>query len=78
MNLVIEQVKIEKPESDIDYFMVKAKKVIQKGITTPPPPTPAIVLRAMIIGRTIIPANSIPKIGNIFLCLHWPYLLQTS
>lgn len=78
MNLVTEQVKIENPDKDIDYFMVNAKNVIQKGITTPPPPIPAIVLRAIIIGRIMIPANSIPKIGNIFLCLHKPFKLQIS
>lgn len=70
MNLVIEHANIEKPESDIDFFMVNPKKVMHNGITTPPPPIPAIVLKAMITGRIIKPENSEGNIGKIALCSH--------
>ena len=57
-NLVIEQVNIENPEMDMAFLVLNTKKVIQKGITTPPPPMPAIVHKAINIGSTMIPANS--------------------
>ena len=65
----MEHARIENPDREIDFFIEKLKNVIQKGITTPPPPTPAIVLKAMISGRMISPANSGGKIGKIALCL---------
>ena len=67
MNLVSEQVRIENPDNAIDFFIEKPKNVIQNGITTPPPPIPAIVLRAIIIGKIINPANSDPHIGKMCL-----------
>jgi hypothetical protein len=70
MYLVIEQAKMEKPDRDMDFFIENPKKVMQKGITTPPPPMPAIVLRAMITGRIIKPENSEGKIGKMALCFH--------
>lgn len=65
-----EQVKIENPERAIAFFILNPKKVMQNGITTPPPPTPAIVLKAITTGSTISPANSDGNIGKIPLCLH--------
>ena len=58
MYLVIEHNSIEKPDIAIAFFILKVKNVIQKGITTPPPPTPAIVLSAITKERTIVPINS--------------------
>ncbi len=66
----MEQAKIEKPEREIDFFIENPKNVMQKGMTTPPPPIPAIVLRAMITGRIIRPENSEGNMGKIALCLH--------
>lgn len=79
MNLVMELVKIEKPERVIAFFVSKTKNIIQKGITTPPPPIPAIVHKAMRIGNNTIPINSFGKTGNISLCSHISdYILHFS
>ena len=59
-----EQVKIENPEIGIAYLVDKLKNVIHKGITTPPPPIPAIVHRAIITDNTIRPIISCNVIGK--------------
>lgn len=41
--LVIAQAKIENPDIAIANLVDITKKVISIGVTTPPPPTPAIV-----------------------------------
>ena len=73
MYLVREHMKIENPEIAMAPFIEKPKKVMQRGMTTPPPPMPAIVLKAMIIGKMINPANSEPKIGKMLL---WTQMLS--
>ena len=61
-----------KPESAMALFVEKPRKVIQKGITRPPPPMPQTVeIELMMISR-VNPMNSIPMIGNTFLCWHTP------
>ena len=74
----MEQVKMENPEIAMAFFMGKPKNVIQKGITTPPPPIPAMVESAMTTGSTINPANSELNIGKIYLCLQVFLVPQSS
>ena len=58
MYLVMEQTRIEKPEMEIACLVEKVKNVIQKGVTTPPPPIPAIVDKAINTDSIISPPNS--------------------
>lgn len=65
--LVIEQLIIVKPDMAIACLVGNPKKVMQKGMTIPPPPIPAIVDKEIITISKKRPANSIPKIGKTSL-----------
>jgi hypothetical protein len=57
--LTIELVKIENPEIEIACLVENSKKVMHIGVTTPPPPIPPIVERAIRNDRTKSPKNSL-------------------
>jgi hypothetical protein len=57
-NLTIALVNIENPEMAIACLVVKTKNVMHIGVTTPPPPIPPMVDKAMSTDRTIRPRNS--------------------
>ena len=56
------------PDSAIALLVWKPKKVMQRGITRPPPPTPPTVEIEVIMIKRIRPINSIPRRGNTSLC----------
>ena len=62
------QEKMVKPERAMALLVEKPRKVIQKGITRPPPPMPQTVEIELIMMSRVKPMNSIPKIGNTSLC----------
>ena len=59
-NLAIDPRNIEKLERAIACFVVNPKNVIQRGVTTPPPPIPPMVESAISIKIIMIPTISIP------------------
>ena len=61
------QDKMVKPERAIAFFVEKPKKVMQKGITRPPPPMPPTVEIEVIKMRRVRPMNSTPRIGKTSL-----------
>jgi hypothetical protein len=60
--------RIEKLESASACLVEKPKKVMQKGITRPPPPMPPTVEIDDIIINKVSPINSVPSKGNTSLC----------
>ena len=66
------QDRIEKLERARAYFVEKPRKVMQKGMTRPPPPMPPTVEIDEIIIRRVRPINSEPNIGNTSLCWQLP------
>lgn len=72
MNLVSAQSIIQKPEREVDSWALKSKNASNKGISTALPPIPAIEQSARNIGKIMVPANSLPSIGNTLLCSHKP------
>ena len=57
-----------KPDKAMAFFVEKPRKVIQKGMTKPPPPIPHTVEIELIIINKVSPTHSIPRIGNTSLC----------
>jgi hypothetical protein len=57
-----------KPERAMADLVEKPRKVIQKGITRPPPPIPQTVEMELIPIRRVKPMNSMPRIGKTSLC----------
>ena len=57
-----------KPERAIALLVEKPRKVMQNGMTSPPPPMPQTVEIELMMMRRVNPTNSIPKIGNTSLC----------
>ena len=66
------QEKIVNPDRAMAYLVEKPRKVIQKGITRPPPPIPQTVEMELIPMRSVKPINSIPRIGKTSLCWQRP------
>ena len=62
------QEKMVKPDRAMALLVEKPRKVMQKGITSPPPPIPQTVEIELIMMRRVKPMNSIPNIGNTSLC----------
>jgi hypothetical protein len=60
--------RIEKLESARAYFVENPKKVMQNGMTKPPPPMPLTVEIDDIMISRLSPINSNPNIGNTSLC----------
>ena len=78
MNLVTEHDNIENPDRVTAFLVSKTKNVMQKGITIPPPPIPAIVHSDIRNGKSNTPTNSRGNTGNIPLCSHSFYELHNS
>ena len=57
-----------KLDSAIACLVEKPRKVMQKGMTRPPPPMPPTVDIDDIIMRSVSPINSTPSKGNTSLC----------
>ena len=55
------------PESAIAALVENPKKVMQKGMTSPPPPIPPTVEIDVTIIKRVSPMNSRPNIGNTSL-----------
>ena len=68
MNLTTEHEKIVNPDNAIALLVENPKKVMQNGITRPPPPMPPTVEIEVIIIKRVRPTNSLPRIGNTSLC----------
>lgn len=66
------QERIEKLESARACLVEKPRKVMQNGITKPPPPMPPTVDIDEIMMRRVNPINSNPSIGNTSLCEQIP------
>lgn len=62
---------MQKPEIAIASLVVNKKKVIVKGTTAPPPPMPPMFERASTTVKTMMPRNSMPRIGKMPLCSQW-------
>ena len=60
--------RIEKLERASACLVEKPKKVMQKGITRPPPPMPPTVEIEDIMISKVRPINSEPSKGNTSLC----------
>ena len=60
--------RIEKLESASACLVEKPKKVMQKGMTRPPPPIPPTVEIDEIVISRVRPINSEPNIGKTSLC----------
>ena len=61
--------KIENDEMAMAGLVEKRNKAMMIGMATPPPPTPAILLNAIIKAKTKMPAISRGSTGKTFL---WP------
>lgn len=62
------QERIEKLERARACLVEKPKKVMQKGMTRPPPPIPPTVEIDEIVISRVRPINSEPNIGKTSLC----------
>ena len=73
MNLVTEHVRIENPDSAVDYLKLKKRRSWISSTTTPPPPMPPMVASAIIMIRTKVPIPSMIVNGSKRgLCSHTP------
>ena len=68
MKRMTAQENMVKPERAMALLVEKPRKVMQKGITSPPPPMPQTVEIELIMMSRVKPMNSIPKIGKTSLC----------
>jgi hypothetical protein len=66
------QERIEKLDRASACLVENPKKVIQKGITRPPPPMPPTVEIDDIMIKRVRPTNSEPSIGKTSLCKQLP------
>jgi len=59
---------IEKLEMATAGFILRLKKVIARGIATPPPPIPPTFASNMNAAKTKVPTHSFGSNGNKSLC----------
>jgi len=59
---------IEKLEIATAGFILRLKKVIARGIATPPPPIPPTFASNMKAAKTKVPTHSLGSNGNKSLC----------